>query len=99
MSDNIQVGRKVLFIGGPDAGNIRIVPESHGDMLQADHDYVYRVWPVAMAGTKQKIFFAYAADQHPIKMFIDMWRDYSPTAQIRRGATEAISYQRVGSGK
>ena len=96
---NIQVGRKVLFVGGPEAGNVRIIPESHGDHIKADHDYVYRIWPIAMKGTTQQAFFAYAADQHPLQLFIDMWREYSPVAQIKRGGTEAATYQHVGAGK
>ena len=32
-------GRKVLFVGGPEAGNVRLIPESHGDIIKADHDY------------------------------------------------------------
>lgn len=77
-------GRKVLFIGGPEAGNVRLVPDSHGDILKSDNDYVYKVWPMSMPGDRTKIFFAYAANEHPIKMLIDMWREYSPAAQIKR---------------
>jgi len=93
---NIQVGNKVLFVGGPEAGNIRIVPDSHGDVIKGDGDYLYRIWPIAMPGAKQKAFFAYAADQHPLQLFIDMWREYSPVAQIKRADPNiAMSYQSV----
>lgn len=92
----INVGRKVLFIKGPEAGNVRVIPESHGDHIKADNDWVYRIWPVKMAGTTESIFFAYPADAHPIKMFIDMWREYSPVAQIKRSATEARTYSNLG---
>ena len=98
MSDNtpnIQTGNKVLFVGGPEAGNIRLIPESHGDLIKADNDYVYKIYPVKMAGTTRAAFFAYAADQHPLQMFIDMWREYSPAAQIKRGH-ETLSYNKVG---
>ena len=97
MSDPaISIGNKVLFVGGPEAGNIRIIPESHGDIIKGDHDFVYRIWPLRMAGAKNTMYLAFAADQHPMNGFLEMWREYSPAAQIRRNATEATSYQRVG---
>ncbi len=93
---NIQVGNKVLFVGGPEAGNVRVVPESHGDMLKADNDYVYKIWPLRMAGNKKTAYFAYAADQHPLQMFMDMWREYSPVAQIKRNNPDiALAYQSI----
>lgn len=99
MSDNtpnIQTGNKVLFVGGPEAGNIRLIPESHGDIIQAEHDYVYRIWPIRMVGTAKTAYFAYAADQHPLQLFIDMWREYSPVAQIKRNDPNiAMSYQSI----
>lgn len=97
---NIQVGRKVLFVGGPEAGNVRIIPESHGEHIKADHDYVYRIWPMRMVGDKSTAYFAYAADQHPLQLYIDMWREYSPVAQIKRGTADvARTYQSVKSQK
>ena len=96
----INVGNKVLFVGGPEAGNVRIIPESHGNVIQADGDYVYQIWPLKMPGDKRTAYFAYAADQHPLQMFLDMWRDYSPTAQIRRDNPDiALTYQSVKGHK
>lgn len=100
MSDNtpnIQVGNRVLFVGGPEAGNVRIIPDSFGDMVMSDNDYVYRIYPISLPGNTQKAFFAYAADQHPLQLFVDMWRDYSPAAQIR-GKLPGVSmtYQKAG---
>jgi len=92
----ITVGNRVLFVGGPEAGNIRVIPDSHGEYIKSDGDYIYRIWPVKMSGQTQAAFFAFAADQHPIGCFLEMWREYSPVAQIKRGGTEARSYQRVG---
>jgi len=92
---NIRNGNKILFVGGPEAGNVRIVPESEGDMLAAG-DYVYKIWPFQMQGHTAKMFFAYAADQHPMNLLLELWREYSPAAQIRRDATEAITYQKAG---
>ena len=95
---NIAVGNKVLFVGGPEAGNVRIIPESHGDHIKADNDYIYKIWPMRMAGDKKMTaYFAYAADQHPLNMYMDMWREYSPVAQIKRNNPDiANTYQRVG---
>jgi len=95
-SKNISVGRKVLFVGGPEAGNVRIIPESHGETIAADHDWIYRIWPIRIPGSNEIAYFAYAADQHPLKLFIDMWREYSPVAQIKRNNPEvAQTYQTV----
>jgi len=88
-------GNKVLFIGGPEAGNVRIVPESEGPEVKADNDWVYRIWPIRMPGDSNTVYFAYAANQHPLKMFIDMWREYSPSAQIKRSA-ETLTYSKLG---
>jgi len=95
-SPNIKVGRKVLFVGGPEAGNVRVIPESHGNQIKADDDWIYRIWPIAMPGADQKAYFAYAADQHPLQLFIDMWREYSPVAQIKRNNPDiAQTYQTI----
>ena len=96
MTANVTVGNKVLFIGGPEAGNVRVIPESHGDVIMGDHDFLYKIWPIKMQGTKNSIYFAYAADQHPLQMFLDMWRDYSPAAQIRGDMDVATTYQKAG---
>ncbi len=96
MDKNVRNGNRVLFIGGPEAGNVRIVPESYGDRVMGDGDYVYRIYPISLPGNKQKAFFAYAADQHPLNMFIDMWQEYSPAAQIRsQTAGVAQTYQKA----
>ena len=98
MSDNtpnIQVGNQVLFVGGPEAGNVRVIPESHGEMIMADEDYVYRIWPVRMPGNSATAYFGYTADKHPLDMFLEMWREYSPAIQIRNGTTTQ-TYQKVG---
>jgi len=92
------VGNRVLFVGGPEAGNIRVIPESHGSTIKAPNDWVYRIWPVKMPGNNQTAYFAYAADQHPLQLFIDMWREYSPAAQIKRGH-ETLSYSELGQKK
>jgi len=92
----INVGNKVLFVGGPEAGNVRVIPDSAGEYVQSEADYVYRIYPISLPGNSKKAFFAYAANQHPLQLFIDMWRDYSPAAQIRGrmdGVTE--TYQKA----
>ena len=89
-------GNKVCFVGGPEAGNVRIIPESHGDLVRGDHDWVYKIWPIRMPGADKTLYLAYAADQHPLKMILDMWREYAQTAQIKRGQTEGITYSELG---
>ena len=90
-------GNKVLFVGGPEAGNVRLVPESEGDMLKAGgtEDYYYKIWPMKMAGSTDVLYFAYVANQHPMRMLLDMWREYAPTAQILRKGVEASTYNNV----
>ncbi len=100
MSDNtpnIQTGRKVLFVGGPEAGNVRLVPESHGDHVKSESEYIYRIWPFKMAGSTEAMFFGYAADQHPMNMLVEIWREYAPVAQIKRNdPTIAQTYNTLG---
>ena len=95
-TQNIRNGNKVLFVGGPEAGRVRIVPESVGDHLRGDGDFLYRIWPFKMQGSKDELFFACSADQHPMQMLLELWREYSPAAQIKgeMGDT-AMSYQTV----
>jgi len=78
-------GRKVAFIGGPEAGRARIIPESHGDLVMGSCDYLYRIWPVKMSGDPRTLHFAFAANEHPIKMMYKLWEEYSIAAQIRGG--------------
>ena len=89
-------GNKVCFVGGPEAGNVRLIPETDGDYVRADHDWVYRIWPVRMKGNKSTFYMACAADKHPLDAILEMWREYSPTAQIKRGQTEGITYSKLG---
>jgi len=93
---NIQNGNRVLFVGGPEAGNIRVIPESFGDVVKSEGDYLYKIWPFRMKGSTQTMYLAYAADQHPMNMLLDMWREYSPAAQIKRGTGgEMLTYQKA----
>lgn len=92
---NVRSGRKVLFVGGPEAGNVRLIPEEH-EYAKGEGDYLYRIWPVAMPGDKRKMFMAYRADAHPIEMFLEMWRDYSPAAQIKRDVADGqLTYNKL----
>ena len=93
---NIRNGRKILFIGGPEAGNVRIIPEADGDYVKADNDWLYRIWPMRMPGDKRTVYFAYAEDQHPLHMLIDLWREYSPAAQIQRDTGNPLTYSKLG---
>ena len=80
-----QVGRTVGFVGGPNAGQARVIPESAGDVVGAEGDYMYRIWPFRMPGAKETLHLAYAADQHPLNLLTKMWEEYSIAAQIRGG--------------
>ena len=91
---NIVTGRNVLFVGGPEAGNVRVVPESFGDVLQGEADFMYKVWPFNMTGHKATMYLACSADQHPMEMLLELWREYSPAAQIKT-KTGIETYQRV----
>jgi hypothetical protein len=88
---NIRNGNKVLFVGGPEAGNVRVVPESVGEYLQSENDFIYRIIKLEMPGHKGVMWLAGAADQHPMEYFLEMWREYSPAAQIQR-QTNALTY-------
>lgn len=88
---NVSGGRKVAFVGGPEAGRARVIPESHGDLIKAGREddgsqYVYRIWPFQMAGHKKPMYFAFAANEHPLRLLYAMWEEYSIAAQIRGGS-------------
>jgi len=94
-SQPIVSGNKVCFIGGPEAGRVRIIPESVGDHVQCD-DYVYRIWPMRMEGDNRIMYFAFDASQHPLQMYVQMWREYSVVAQIKtHDPTIAQTYNTV----
>lgn len=79
---NIQVGRRVLFVGGPEAGNVRMVPESHGDIVFGEDRYPYRIHSFR-AGNDQ-LHIAYEQGSHILNAVVDMFREYAPAAQIKR---------------
>ncbi len=76
-------GRTVAFIGGPAAGQARIIPEENDHV--SDGDFIYRIWPFCMKGDSKTLYFAYDAQEHPIRMLYKMWEEYSIAAQIRGG--------------
>jgi hypothetical protein len=84
-------------VGGPEAGNVRVIPESHGDYIKGDNDYLYRIWPIRMPGHARTAYFACDAHQHPLDMFLEIWREYSPAAQIKRQAKEGLTYSKLGT--
>ncbi len=80
------VGRKVAFVDGPNAGQVRVIPEADGELVKGDGDYIYRIVPFAMKGGHSgTMYFAYKADEHPIRLLFKMWEEYSIAAQIRGG--------------
>lgn len=81
MSGNIQVGRRVLFIGGPEAGNARMIPDSYGDVVKAEGDFVYRIYP--LRNGKDVAYFACPDGYHILNALVDMFREYAPAMQIK----------------
>jgi len=94
----IENGRKVCFVGGPEAGNVRIIPESMGEMFQGERDWIYQLVPFKLGGSNDIMYFAYAANEHPLLMLRDMWREYSPVAQIKR-ASDVTTYNKTSPHK
>ena len=77
-----RVGRNVAFIGGPDAGQVRIIPEDIGQV--ASGDWIYHIHPIQFHGTAKPLWFAYNADVHPAQMIVDLWESYSTTESLKR---------------
>ena len=88
-------GNQVLFVGGPEAGNVRLIPESYGELVKSEGDYIYRIHPFGHAAKKQVAYFAFAEGENPLNLLIMMWREYSPVAQIKRGTDLVPTYQKL----
>lgn len=69
-----RVGRKVAFVGGPDAGKVRRIPENIGQVTAGD--WIYHIHPVKFQGV-ETMWFAYNVDVHPAQLIVDMWEVYS----------------------
>lgn len=90
---NIQVGRRVLFVGGPDAGVVRNVPESYGDYVKhPDGEFVYKIHSFRVG--KDQLFIGFQQGDHILNAIVEMFREYSPAAQIRR-ETGTQTYQSI----
>ena len=91
---NIQVGRRVLFVGGPEAGNARSIPESYGDIVKShDGEYLYQIHHFRMG--KDVLHIAYRHGDHILNAIVEMFREYSPAAQIKRESGLAKTYQSI----
>ncbi len=86
-TQHVNVGRKVSFVGGPLAGDVRVIPESVGEILKADvdGDYFYRIFPVGFSHRAEPYWFAYDAQKDPSGFLVEMWDEYCPSAKIKRG--------------
>ena len=86
-TQNVTVGRKVSFVGGPLAGDVRTIPESVGEILKAEPegDYFYRIFPVQFSNNATPYWFAFDAQKDPSGFLIEMWNEYCPSAKIKRG--------------
>lgn len=87
VTQHTSVGRKVAFVGGPLAGDVRVIPESAGEFLKAadDSDYHYRLFPLQFSNNSHVFWFAFDAQKDPSGFLIDMWNEYCPSAKIKRG--------------
>lgn len=70
-------------MGGPEAGNVRVIPESVGAKVTSG-DYVYRVIGLSFQGDRRVIWFAYDWNKAPSQLMLELWDEYSPTATIKR---------------
>lgn len=86
-TQNVNVGRKVSFVGGPLAGDVRIIPDSVGEFIKAadDSDYHYRMFPLQFSHNTQAFWFAYDAQKDPSGFLVEMWDEYCPSAKVKRG--------------
>jgi hypothetical protein len=82
VSQHGRIGRNVAFIGGPDAGKVRIVPEDVPQLQSGD--WIYHIHPIQFHGTTKPLWFAYNADVHPAQMIVDLWESYSETESLKR---------------
>lgn len=90
---NIRTGRRVLFIGGPEAGRARAIPDSYGEFVKAeDGEYVYRIYEFR-AG-KDVLHLAFRNGDHILNGIVEMFREYSPAAQIKRETADK-TYQTI----
>jgi hypothetical protein len=95
---NIQVGRRVLFVGGPDAGVARKIPESYGDVVKhPDGEFVYRIHAFRVGN--DVLHIAYENGNHILNAIVEMFREYSPTAQIKRETGQTLTYQHIDPNK
>lgn len=90
VGQHVNIGRRVAFVGGPLAGDVRTIPESVGEILKAEEgsDYFYRIFPVQFAtstGVAAPVWFAYDSQKDPSGFLADMWNEYCPSAKIKRG--------------
>lgn len=80
---NLHTGRKVLFVGGPEAGNARSIPESYGDIVKhGDGEYVYKIHQFRVG--KDVLHLAFRNGDHILNAVVEMFREYAPAAQIKR---------------
>jgi len=79
------VGRPVGFIGGPNAGQARMIPEGAGDVVKGENGYTYRIWPFRASVGKNVMYLAFEDGRDPLEMMLVMWGEYSVSAQIRGG--------------
>jgi hypothetical protein len=78
--------RPVGFIGGPYAGQARMIPRGEDVIQDAQTAAVYRIWPFRAKNNPNKVLWlAFENGRDPLDMVRAMWEEYSISAQIRGG--------------
>jgi hypothetical protein len=91
------VGRKVAFVGGPEAGNVRTVPEDVAVLSSGDWEYA--ITGLSFVGDSRKLWFAFDRYRSPADLILELWDEYCPAAMIKRDATPSsirLKQQRRG---
>ena len=86
-TQHVKIGRKVAFVGGPLAGDVRTIPDTAGEIIKAEegNDYHYRIFPIQFSHTTEPYWYAYDAQKDPSGFLVEMWNEYCPSAKIKRG--------------
>lgn len=79
------VGRRVAFVGGPEAGHVRTVPEDVNFMTSGD--WQYAVVGITFTGDRKKLWFAFDRTRSPTELLLELWEEYCPAAMIKRDMT------------
>ena len=77
--------RRVAFVGGPEAGNVRSIPHDAKNLVTSG-DWEYRIVGLSFQGDKRTLWFAYDSQRAPADLILELWDEYCPAAMIKRNA-------------